>query len=196
MGTQRTVRKEERELLNLQSHGERKMDLREMADQPTTVHQQACQFRRGDSGKMKRYVQSDLTKLAILELCKTPLNAYEISERIGHSRASISQHMRELGNHILIDTSVSPWRYKANPKLTFTPKVAPTAEELRKLKAEAALDESLPILPQGPLSFLSEYQRYTPPVGRHVEERHATWIGRSDGAHIGNGSCALMEMAG
>ena len=139
--------------------------------------------------------KSVFTKQMILATCNDFMTSGQIAELVGVHHKTVCQYLRELGDCVIKISDTRPWKYKRNPEKQFVPNQM-TRSEIFKLLAEAKVPVTYPILPQGPLSILSEYQRYTPPVGRHVEERHATWIGRSEGAHIGNGSCAHMEMAG
>jgi len=202
MGTKRTVRKEERELLDMQGDATRGVHLRAVGDVAPEVHQQAQELRgsqisSGEAMRVGRYVQSDLAKLAILETCVEPMTSQEIAKRMGRTRASVSQHLQELGDHVIRDTSVSPGLYKANPNKCFVPKVAPSISELRQMKQVAEEGRTFPILPQGPLSFLKECERYELVIkaGQRVSEKHNVTESRKYSPHIGNGSCALMEMA-
>ena len=134
------------------------------------------------------------TKQLILDACKEVSTVHEIAGRAGLSYTSVRAYMEgPLADKVIRFSDEKPWLYVAMDGSWTKEEVQRRASELRQKRV--VKEHTVPLLPQGPLSFLSEYQRYTPPVGRKVEERHATWIGRREGAHIGNGSCALMEMA-
>lgn len=132
----------------------------------------------------------DKSKLKILAACEEFSTTKEIAERIGIHHKTISQYLCGLGDYVIRAQGAKPWKFKRNPEKTFIP------GEAEKINRRRIVDPTAPLLPQGPLSFIREYQRYTPPEGRKVEERHGGWIGRKEGGYMGNGSYAHVEMFG
>jgi len=145
---------------------------------------------------MTEYTEQDQAKLKIIEACKELADIKQIAKRTGLCEGTVRARLHELEGYVLKVQNLFPSHYIANPKKTFKPKPKPTPLELRRQKYEATkAPKVLPVPTCKTLSALSDYAYYAPVPGREVEERHATWIGRREGAHIGNGSCALMEMA-
>jgi hypothetical protein len=138
----------------------------------------------------------DKSRLKILAACEEFSTTEEISERVGIHRATVSQYLSTLGDYVIREVGTRPWKYKRNPDKTFVPSKPLTREEVWRKMLEEKANQEYPLLPQGPLSFLKPYEYYKPPVGREIEEKHAGWINRKEGSHIGCGSCAHLEMYG
>ena len=127
----------------------------------------------------------DKSRLKILAACGEFMNTTQIAEIVGVHRKTVSQYLCELGDYVIRDKSAFPWRYKRNPAKEYVAGALTIPDR--------SDDKTAPILPQGPLSFLRECERYEVPKGRQIKERDPSWANRIDQPHIGNGSCALME---
>jgi hypothetical protein len=132
----------------------------------------------------------DQSKLNILAACEDFLSTKEIAVIVGIHHKTVSQYLSNLGDFVIREIGTRPWRYKRNPEMAFVPGLAE-----RKIQAKFA-DKTAPILPQGPLSFIRDCERYTPPEGRRVKESHGAWAGRSNGPYMECGSSAYVDMNG
>lgn len=141
---------------------------------------------------MKRAGRAYEVKLQIIAACSELITAEDIAERIGLSVVTIRNYLNEMKDVVARFTEEKPWVYVAQPD----DQTADKLKELRRKQHETEADLTMPILPSGPLSFLSECERYIPPQGRKVKEKHATWIDRKSVPHIGCGSQAHVELIG
>jgi hypothetical protein len=141
--------------------------------------------------------KSVFTKQMILATCNDFMTSGEIAEFVGVHHKTVCLYLRELGDCIIKVTDTRPWKYKRNPEKQFVPSQMTRSDVLR-LREEARVPETYPILPQGPLSFLKECERYKLPKlteDQKVKEGHGSWIHRQAETTIGSGSCAHLELA-
>lgn len=139
----------------------------------------------------EQYYEVDLIKMEMLSACPRPSTISQIQRRTGRSLPTVRGYIRMLGRHVVKIKGVRPAQYMANPNKPFVP----TPKAKRVARPKPVVIEPLPIPVSQTLSFASEYSRYTPVAGRHIEEKHGSWINRKEGSHMGNGSYAHMEMA-
>jgi hypothetical protein len=139
---------------------------------------------------------SDQSRLRVLAACEQWSCVKQISERVGLSKAAVGACLKKLDGYVIKNAKVYPWQFKKNPKRTYVPRPINLRERARIERREAKRELQGVILPNGPLSFAREYERYTPPRGREVKETHGSWAGRKDSPHIGCGSQAHVEMMG
>jgi hypothetical protein len=138
---------------------------------------------------------ADKRKLSILAECEHGYkSASELAAKLGITPQAVNYHVQELGAYLINDGN-RPRKYKRNPRKTFAPKQVLNTHREWHEKREAERPATAPILKPTFLAFLMDEERYKPPKGRVVEEKHGSWINRRTETSIGSGSCAHLELA-